>query len=261
MANHSSASSSVKAWLEKTGLPLEMETEAAFRAVGFDTEHSSVYSDPESDKGREMDVVAHTRDSFGAIHVYGVVECKSSPNPWVVLTNDRFRGRLWYASLGLLAEHTQEVVPRTWLRSSSEIGNRLQWISSGGYALRQAFGKESDPAYAASIAVTKAARSFVYNPAHTIKRHIFAFPIIVVDAPIFECRLSGSGELQLNEVRSSSFSFTAYIPERLHTMIRVISRSALRDHALPFYKLARAMIADMEPAGNAVLEQLRRGKA
>lgn len=75
-------------WLNKTGFPLEMEAASAFRDAGFDVRQSATYADPQSDKGREIDVLAMDPDLIGIIDISFVVECKSSTKPWVVFTSD-----------------------------------------------------------------------------------------------------------------------------------------------------------------------------
>jgi len=75
-------------WLKTTGFPLEMEAASAFRAAGFDVRQSATFPDPQSDKGREIDVLAQDPDIIGVIEISFVIECKSSSKPWVVFTSD-----------------------------------------------------------------------------------------------------------------------------------------------------------------------------
>lgn len=75
-------------WLNKTGFPLEMTTATEFRKQGFDISQSLTYLDPQSDKGREIDVLASDSNWVGLIDIHFVVECKSSANPWIVLMSD-----------------------------------------------------------------------------------------------------------------------------------------------------------------------------
>ena len=75
-------------WIKKTGFPLEMQAASAFRAAGFEVRQSYTYPDPQSDKGREIDVLAQDPDWIGVIEVSFVLECKASSKPWVVLTSE-----------------------------------------------------------------------------------------------------------------------------------------------------------------------------
>jgi len=49
----------------------------------------------------------------------------------------------------------------------------------------------------------------------------------VVDAPIYECIIAEDGTLSLQETSSSSFHFTAYIPDRADCVIRVVHKSEM----------------------------------
>jgi hypothetical protein len=65
-----------------------MEAAAAFRRAGFEVKQSVTYPDPQSDKAREIDVLATQPDIVGVIDVSFVVECKASHNPWIVLMSE-----------------------------------------------------------------------------------------------------------------------------------------------------------------------------
>jgi hypothetical protein len=64
-----------------------MQTAAAFRAGGFEVRQSSHYVDPESGKGREIDVVALHPDVYGAVEIAFIAECKTSKTPWCLLSS------------------------------------------------------------------------------------------------------------------------------------------------------------------------------
>ena len=222
-----SLSEKVSDWFHKTGLPLELETASSFKAAGFEVTHSSVYADPETDKGREIDVVAYTRDAIGLIQIFFVVECKASPNPWVILTNKEQNWGLSYFSLGVHSQETREAIPTGILTARSQLGELLSELHTGGYAIRQAFCKDNDPAYAAAITVLKAATIQANEQPSKTPRLNFALPVLVVDSPIYECSVSDSGKLKFRQVKISEFLFTAYIPERTRSVIRVVSKEAL----------------------------------
>lgn len=229
----------VQEWLERTGFPLEMSAAAAFRSAGFDVTQSGSYSDPEMNKGREIDVLARDPDLFGAVEINYVVECKSSPKPWVLLKSaDAFPFGRWHA-IAVMSE-----VARAAMISKLQSLNRLQQYVSpskeGGYALRQAFCNGEDAAYTATINVLKACQSIHLslekNPVRTLH---FIFPVIVVDSPIFECSLDQSGRLQLKEVEGGEFRFLAHIPEHVGSSISVVKKTSL----VEFASSARAFVS------------------
>ena len=238
-------SEQVKQWLFKTGLPLELEATAAFNAAGFGSEHSSIYVDPETQKGREIDFIAHTWDPIGLVQVYVVGECKSSSNPWVVFKNPEQYSHLTYFSLGVITQGTLEGIDHTLITNSS-ITPLLKATHVGGYSVRQAFSKDNDQAYAAAIAALKAAYTLVNNEDHVTKRLAFAMPVLVVDSPIFECSLDKAGQIQLKQVPSSEFMFTAMIPKRTKACIRIVSREVLPQFASHCFLVAEAIKAELD---------------
>jgi hypothetical protein len=237
----------VESWFEKTGLPLELATAAAFTKAGFTVEHSSVYADPRSEKSREIDVIAHTRDPMGMIQIYGVVECKSSKNPWIVLVDRRLEAGVTYASLGVISENVKDMLSAEMLFARHDLGWRLKSLLSGGYSLRQAFCKDNDPAYAAAMSATNAATALLTKTQYATPRLCFAFPMIVVDAPIFECHLDDEGALQFRQVVATEFLFTAYVPERTAAMIRIVSAEALPQFSGMLFRLADTIKVALKP--------------
>ena len=218
--------SKVSEWLHKTGLPLEIAAASAFKQQNFEVTHSAVYADPQLDKGREIDVVAYARDGTGLLQGYAVIECKASPNPWVVLVSSSPSGNT-YSSLGLTTQKTREALSAEALSTRHSLGSALQTLHVNGYGLRQAFCKDNDPAYAACISVMKAAKAQLEESHSKTERYKFVIPVIVVDAPIFECEVADDGELRLREVDCTSLNFTAYIPDRLSCTVRVVHKDAL----------------------------------
>lgn len=216
----------VSGWIHKTGLPLELAAASAFKLFKFDVTHSAVYADPQSDKGREIDVVAYVRDGTGLLQFYAVIECKASPNLWVVLTSSDPVG-IAYSSIGLATERTRDALPSDSLSTRHDLGSALYVLHNHGYGLKQAFSKENDPAYAACISVMKAAQAQLEESFSNTDRYKFVMPLIVVDAPIYECIVASNGEIELKEVQYSSFNFTAYIPDRLHCVVRIVHKDSL----------------------------------
>lgn len=215
-------------WLQKTGFPLEMQAASAFRSVGFDVRQSYTFPDPQSDKGREIDVLAEDPDWLGLIEISFVVECKSSPNPWVVLTSED--ALLNYNRLHAFAV-TSSAAKDAFIKRQGNYGLLDPYIrrpTRCGYGFRQAFGKDNDPAYSAAIGAMKASCGSAQDrPIPTFPRLAFAFPIIVVDSPLFECSLAEDGELRLAEVEQSEFLFSAHIPDHVGCCINVVTKSRL----------------------------------
>jgi len=238
----------VREWLQKTGFPLEMQAAAAFRSAGFDVRQSFTFPDPQSDKGREIDVLAQDSDHWlGVIEVSFVVECKSSQNPWVVLTSDDALSN--YNRLFAFAV-TSGAARSALSDRLTDLGQLTPYIerpSRGGYGFRQAFGKESDPAYSAAIGAMKASRGVAQDRvSSTIPKLAFAFPVIVVDSSLYECSLAENEELKLTEVPQSEFLFSAHIPEQIGCCVRVVTKPRLEAFAQWAKQLAKAIREELK---------------
>lgn len=237
-------SGKVRTWIEKTGLPLELEATAAFTKVGFDCQHSYVYEDPESKKGREIDVLGRTSDRSGLIQIFVAVECKASSKPWIVLTNRTLTHGLTTLALGVsLPDSAKALSEADSFRG--ELGQHLRWRDRGGYALKQAFSEDVDGAYAATMGALKAASTLIHHEESTTQRLSFALPVLVVDAPIFECETNENGELALQKVAMSQFFFTALIPHRTRSIVRIVHREALPRLASDLHSLAEHLKRDL----------------
>lgn len=211
-------------WLHKTGLPFELATAAAFRAGGFGTNHSALYTDPETGKGREMDVVAWKMSEDALTLVQFIVECKASPNPWiVVLSEDSSRPFPYKGLLGFTSDR---------IKNSGKLVELIRTpavikLTRGGYLLRQAFSGQADPAYDAAISVIKAAKAPFEGKADSGEMYVSIQPIIVVDSRLFECRVRDDGTFELTETKVSSFSFTTHGPKSNGILIRIATRDGL----------------------------------
>lgn len=214
-------------WLGSTGFPLEMEAAFAFREAGFFVRQSAVLPDPQSDKGREIDVLANDPDFIGVIDISFVVECKSSSNPWVIFTSeDAFslynRVHAFAMTSGAAKEALSKRLGKDWWE---------KWIARseyGGYGFRQALRKDADPAYTAAIGAVKACHGIAQDrSSSSIPLLAFAFPVIVVDSPLFECSRNAEGALKLVEVPISEFLFSAHIPENIGCSVKVVTKAHL----------------------------------
>jgi hypothetical protein len=257
MSQKRTLSDEVRDWFERTGLPLELDTVASFRKAGFSVEHSSIYADPQHDKGREIDVIAYSRDPTGLVQIYVVAECKASKQPWVVLVDKQTPSGVTFASMGVSTEFTKKSVTPDFLHTRSDVGFLLRNLHTNGYALRQAFSKDHDPAYAAAMSAMNAAIAIAGNESSSMPRLRFVLPVIVVDAPIVECSLGIDGSLSFEEIAFSEFLFTAYLPDRTSAVIRVISAEALPSQAIRLANLANAVKEALKPVVDQKIDEWR----
>lgn len=252
-------SEKVKEWLKTTGFPLEMQAAAAFRDAGFYVRQSSTFSDPQSDKGREIDILATDPDWLGVVEISFVIECKSSSKPWVVLTSDdAFSGFSRLHAMCMTSSDAKEAIA-TRIFNNGGIKRIFDRDDRGGYGFRQALCKDADPAYVAAMSSLKACYELNRSRhASSVPRLSFSFPVIVVDSPLFECAMNSDGELVLTEVPMSEFLFSAYIPENVSCAIKVVSNrhlSAFSEWAMETAKLLRKELKSDE---DRVIETLRK---
>src|SRR5438105_1869889 len=128
----------VRNWLEQQGFTLEMRTAAAFRAAGFEVRQASHYTDAETGKGREIDVVARDPDILGVVDIVFIVECKSATKPWALLCSpDVLTGYNRLFAFAAVSEKVVDVIAKSIVELLPKIG-WLRKDSPVGYNLRQA---------------------------------------------------------------------------------------------------------------------------
>lgn len=192
--------------LERTGYPLELETARVLGGAGFDVVQSDYYKDPETDKYREIDVVAYSSStvSRGELLVQIVVECKKSSNPWVVFSARRSADR-WGVHARYDLDAKLSVQRRLGTSGAMEILSRLSHdLSSAtlfslpkkvGYAVRQvSLGsgegesrreRRDDRAFSSLMSVISASEELVGRFEGGLGDSV-AIPAIVLRGPLFE---------------------------------------------------------------------------
>ena len=242
-------------WLNKGGFPLEMESAKAFRTAGFSVRQSATHLDPEENKSREIDVIAEDPDWLGVVDIYFVLECKSSDKPWVIFvaedTLDNYnRGRCF----SVTSDAAQNEIFPNW-RDGGKFKELIDKPSKCGYGFQQAFGGQNDKAYSAAISVIKACEGLTSDrKPPSLKRLAFAFPVIVVDSPIFECTLNPGGELELKEVEESEFLFSAHIPSEISCCIKVVKKESLTSFSEKAKNIADTVRETMKKAEREIFE-------
>jgi hypothetical protein len=111
--------------------------------------------------------------------------------------------------------------------------NSLPWIvKSGklGFSITQAFSEGQDITYGATLSTVKASMS-LYNENENNKIYkipfFFVFPVIVIDAPLFECYLDRDNRVSIQEINEGVFYFDVKIEDYSGICIRVVTERAL----------------------------------
>lgn len=245
-------------WINLTGFPLEMEAADAFREAGFYVRQSGTFPDPQSEKGREIDVLAEDPDLMGILNISFVVECKSSSKPWVVLTsNDALASYSRIHAFGLTSNHAKDAL----FSKYPNLGRLSEYVekpNKSGYGFRQAFSKDSDPAYTAAMSVIKACHEISKDrPEQKIPKLTFSFPVIVVNSPLFECSRKRNGELAVKEVLESEFLFSAHIPNPVSCQIKIVTRKSLGAFAMYARNMATTIRMELDAEEDKIFERHR----
>lgn len=241
--------SKVRDWLHSTGFPLEMEAAAAFRSAGFDVRQSASYADQQTDKGREIDVLATDPDELGVVRISYVVECKASSKPWVVLcSNSTLSGYNRLLAFGLTSAAARLALAERIPKRGSEAQQYVFVDSRAGYGMREALGaKDTDPAYAAAMSALKACHSLIREgDPDEVPPLCFSFPVVVVDSPVFECTLASDGSLELQQVQRTAFLFSTHVPEPIGCLVHVVTREELPTFARWAKCVATALRVDFQ---------------
>jgi hypothetical protein len=249
----------VREWLEGSGFPLEMQAAAAFKSAGFEVRQSSMYVDPETSKGREIDVIAVRPDLNGVINIAWILECKAHSNPWIVLcSNDTYSNFSQLHAFAEMSDRAFSFFAREWDDGAPASQKYFRRPTRGGYGFRQVFAKDNDPAYGAAVTVVKACHDFAHRYEDSAAPFLqIAFPLIVVGSPLFECWLDEHGRLDLREVQASEFLISAHISESVTCAVRIVTQDYLPKFAKEAFDIAECVATDLRTEEDRVMADLR----
>lgn len=201
VADESKLIEDVRAWLEKGGYVLEMDVARRFAARGGMITQGAHYIDPETDKGREIDIVCTFIGSTGNADPHSIrafIECKSNTAPWVLFTNSGANIATWEPT-----SHTQDGCARC-----ETIEERLAKLTRpliSAYAVAEKRspqgGNGVDHAYQATQQASNAlVAEFRDSPAWAGHDEssvpivpAFGLAVVVTKSPLVTCRLGGEG--------------------------------------------------------------------
>ncbi|MFI6998194.1 hypothetical protein [Nocardia sp. NPDC050175] len=228
---------SVAKWLRSQGYPLEMRTAREFQSRDIWAVLGYYYVDVETGQQRETDVLVRAHrdgeDSRG-VSVALTIECKSARDkPWILFTGETNR-----QSTRAIRRSLRFVAPDSALHLLSEGLDPeddvplLDGYEPFGYALVRAHGGgNEDVAFGAMMSAVKAAA----GARREIESFGFVFPtvvlpIVLIDAPLLQCRLDEDGEPQLSMIERGTVSWnyrikTSTIP--MGTDITVVTSGAV----------------------------------
>lgn len=199
----------VRTWLEASGRGLELRTARAFRRNGAKrVAQSFLYIDPETQKQREGDVLAHYGWS-GMQNVpcslTAVVECKSGRDkPWVAFYDRSIaRGSEledWVAFMHGPFTGITQPLPDLWVGEPPFDERRVATHVAAAHT-----DESKNPANDAVrqvVSAARAQRAEYIQTQNTAKRGLVVVPVVVTAAPLVKCELDSDGEVQLESTAS-----------------------------------------------------------
>lgn len=241
----------VNDWLAKSGYPLEMLIARSLQAAGFGVVQSEYYEDSESGKWREIDVIAyeHHRGNTCRSLFSLVVECKSGKEkPWVLFTSKDPYPEGLSVSRRATTEAGRSVLHVLALNERIRQSTLFALPERPGYgltvALRESGGQ--DIAYEALQSVGKAALGIVARHSNVEAERIlpFAWPVIVISAPLFESYLETDGTLRTEPIDKGLLIWKNPLVSR-HTIVQIYTQERFLAEAPDFWN---AVIAFVEAA-------------
>ena len=229
----------IREWLDKQGYPLEMRVASCFRDAGFDVTQAHFYSDPETGTQREIDVVARFPEITGGLKLTFTIECKkSNDKPWLLFTSPTtLEGRNVLFTYSVNSASAREILVEKFMdfQGGEQALLDIPWMRKSGqigYGITQAFTNSEDATFKASTGALKAAIAQKLACAEdSWSPFVFSFPVIVVDAPLFQCSLQEDGSLTINEIENGELFFPLSIANEPGTCIHVVTTGNLPQFA------------------------------
>ena len=252
----------VEEWLKTTGYPLEMEVARSLQTSGFSISRSDYFEDSDTEKWRETDVIAYEGKTNGNNQlVFGLIaECKGKPDePWVMFSEeDNYPKAL---SIGRRATSKEGKSLLAILAQDKKFADLpiFSVFDRPGYNLtvKKSNNKDLDIAYGALDSVLKATTGLVGRvDSVTVPNVIpFVWPVIVINAPLFESYLDAKGELQVNQIEKGQLIWKKPMVAN-HTFIDIYTKDKfiaeaeeIHNNASEFLKFASRRYHEKNPEG------------
>lgn len=242
----------IRKWLTEKGYRFELIAARAFKAAGFDIRVSPYVRDPDSKNLREVDLIA-THTSFLTpaclFDLSFVVECKYSANPWIVFRSPgeihlgetfRFLNRI-STSLGSFALLEMGTMDDKSSLRLLELNPKL------GHGVRAMTEKaDRDPAYEAMMQVCAAAAGMAAETEEAYRRPSIIFPVVAVQGRLFECCITDSLQLNLEEVQRATVVWTRPTAKSDTVFIDLVTEASLGQYATEKFNQCEALRRTIE---------------
>lgn len=269
-------------WLNEGGYPLELYVAKVLTKLKFHVTKSPLFSDVESDKAREIDLVAsyYARNRFKQLLEFKmVIECKKSSNAFVILSDQVQREsaleEVLYGNLRVRSRDDMFVgfpfLNRKKKPFDCEI---LDESCRPGYTILQAHQKGDSSIYAE---VFKLAKAWQHETERTVKQRdgwmqesilreesknqFYAhLPVLVIEAPLVEVFLDDKGDTQIEErtigaIRIRRPWVKEDMGEDSDLGIFIVTKPIFTDFARDIIRLAKQVVSRQNKKNRQILER------
>lgn len=224
----------IKNWINKGGFPFEMKVAKAFKESDFLIGQSILFKDPESEKYRETDIIAHISRKFGDVwfNLTFVVECKKTVGkPWIILKSDP-PSQIQKGKLVIFGSRNAQVLIKK-LEEIRTYRSPLVFpdLSNYGYNVVTAFSEKNDSSYAATQSVLKATEYLVSKSNESMVKFCNIYiPIIAVEGELYEGQLNHHSEIDVEEKHKSTFISTKSFEEKGLSLLTIVTSEEIEDY-------------------------------
>jgi hypothetical protein len=222
----------VKKWIEKSGYPLEMEVAKNLQTAGFNVVQSEYFEDSESGKWRETDVVAYDEyrsETCRAIFAL-VAECKGGKDkPWVLFSNKDNYPESLSVQRRASSDKGESILRVLATKPEVKAFPLFTLPERSGYGLEEMKeGGNTGEAFKALHQVLKATLGLVKRLDTVPGENIipFVWPVIVINAKLFESYLDDKGALQVQEIQRGLLIWKNPIISN-HTLVEIYTKDQL----------------------------------
>lgn len=222
----------IKNWVLKNGYPFEMEVASLFQKEGFKISQSLLYKDTDTNKYREIDVIAYLNKVVNGVSFSFsfVIECKKSTNkPWLVFKNKNLINPKLNRFKPFATKNAEILLDK--INGKEKYKNLFPNINNAGYNLVVAFKESKDLAYSATTSLLKACDYLIHKFNNfNLKQCNIYIPMVLIEGVLFDACLDIKNELNFNKVNSSVVMNTKILDENNSNLITIASSNNLQKY-------------------------------
>jgi hypothetical protein len=253
----------IKNWILKNGYPLEMRVANLFQKKGFKVTQSIFYKDSDTQKLRELDVIAYLSHPFKdkVLNFSFMIECKKSTDkPWLIFKNENLINYKLDRYKPFTTKNASHLLNKFEGKIDSSLELLFPEIRKSGYNTVVAFKEIKDSAYSSYMNLLKACKYLTEKIDESIQNQCnFYVPIIVVEGELYDVYLDSEDELKFKQVSHSSMMNTKVFSEGNSSIVNIVSSYNLSDYidnlgtqVKLFFKLFTNNIGSDYPADDIV---------